>query len=434
MLKRDNNSYTPGRFSTQFIFLDQTLVSGFGFLTGLLLARYLGMAGYGRFVLANGIILFVSSLQIALISSPMMIKWPAVDDENKKDYFRAIIIQQLLSSTAIGASIILIGKLIEILFPYAGLGPTLWPLSAATACFVVQDFFRRYFIVINRPASTLFNDLVSYGIRVLVLVCAGLWMQLTAELALWIIAATAGVATLIAIFQVGWSEVFRKIPSALFRNVVKENWVFGKWLLATSILVWLQNQMILYLCAGLLSVEAVGAMGACRNFMGLANILFLALQNMAPPRASYQYHRKGSLGLHRYLKRICVWGGFITAGIILPAAIWGEFWLKLVYGAAYSGYGWIIWWWALFTFIAFFSRIPSVGLNVLERTKEIFRGNLAAALLAITISYPALHIWSINGAMAALCIVQVLMVVMLTFKYYKGLRIWSRKVSKRKTI
>jgi O-antigen/teichoic acid export membrane protein len=54
------------------VFLDQALVSGSNFVLGILLARYLGVAGYGQFALLWLIVLFFSSLQLAYIISPML--------------------------------------------------------------------------------------------------------------------------------------------------------------------------------------------------------------------------------------------------------------------------------------------------------------------------------------------------------------------------
>ena len=42
---------------TKVILADQAFVSGMHFLIGILLARYLGMAGYGEYVLIYGVIL-----------------------------------------------------------------------------------------------------------------------------------------------------------------------------------------------------------------------------------------------------------------------------------------------------------------------------------------------------------------------------------------
>ena len=51
---------------------DQAMVSGVNFLTGIVLARYLGIEEFGRFTLAWMAVLLVNSLQSGLIVQPMM--------------------------------------------------------------------------------------------------------------------------------------------------------------------------------------------------------------------------------------------------------------------------------------------------------------------------------------------------------------------------
>lgn len=51
---------------------DQATVSGANFITGILLARYLGLEEFGRFTLAWMVVLFVNSLQNAVVVAPMM--------------------------------------------------------------------------------------------------------------------------------------------------------------------------------------------------------------------------------------------------------------------------------------------------------------------------------------------------------------------------
>ena len=54
------------------VFLDQAIVSGSNFILGILLARNLGIEGYGYYSLIWLVVLFFSSMQLASLISPMM--------------------------------------------------------------------------------------------------------------------------------------------------------------------------------------------------------------------------------------------------------------------------------------------------------------------------------------------------------------------------
>ncbi len=62
-----------GRYShINWALADQAMVSGVNFLTGILLARYLGIEAFGQFMLAWMLVLLVNTLQYALVIAPMM--------------------------------------------------------------------------------------------------------------------------------------------------------------------------------------------------------------------------------------------------------------------------------------------------------------------------------------------------------------------------
>ena len=83
------------REKTIINFIDQGMVSGVNFITGLLLARYLGVEGYGQFVLVNAIVLFFSGIQIALVVSSMMVKAPSLDNNERAIYLNSVVVVNL---------------------------------------------------------------------------------------------------------------------------------------------------------------------------------------------------------------------------------------------------------------------------------------------------------------------------------------------------
>jgi O-antigen/teichoic acid export membrane protein len=79
-------------------FVDQGMVSGVNFLTGILIARYLGIAEFGRFSLVWLVVLFINSIQIALVVSPMNSIGPKQEADAELAYYGAVLIQQVVIS------------------------------------------------------------------------------------------------------------------------------------------------------------------------------------------------------------------------------------------------------------------------------------------------------------------------------------------------
>lgn len=82
--------------SAKWALADQVIVSGFNFLTSLLLARILGIEEFGRYALAWTVVLFVQGIQYSTISSTMLSIGPKHDPPAARAYFGAIFVHQAI--------------------------------------------------------------------------------------------------------------------------------------------------------------------------------------------------------------------------------------------------------------------------------------------------------------------------------------------------
>jgi O-antigen/teichoic acid export membrane protein len=408
-----------GRGETVLVLADQILVSGVNFLTGIILARFLGLDGYGQYVLAFGTILFLSGSQIALIVSPMMVRGPVLKGHEAQSYYHAVLVTQIAFSVCSAAAIFL---LTHVLFTFSP-SWTLWhlapPLSCVAFLFSMQDFTRRYLFSINRAYSVLMADLCSYGMRLLLLLLLGLNAGLSPSWALWIIAGASAIGLLFSLTQCSEITLLVFPDHEVLKSTLTAHWHFGKWLLANNIAYWCGSQFTIYLAAAVLSITAVGAMSATLSLVGVVNILYLALENLAPSRASQIFASKGKGGLDRYLRRLSVLGGLFTLAVLFGAGLPGEYWMELIYGPSYQGYGWMIWWWGCYYLLGFFQRPQTIGHRVLGNTRAIFRGSLYGAIGAVLLSYPAVQMYGIVGAMLTLVAAQLITFCYLTGSYLR---------------
>ena len=383
------------------VFVDQAFVSGMNFLTGLALARFLGLQGYGQYVLVYGIILFFTTFQMSFIISPMMAKGSIVEELQKVKYFSAVTTQVLLFCI-FSTIIIMAGGIIAKSISFLELEKLLFPLVVATASFLAQDYFRRYLFVVNRPVAAFVNDIIGYGTNFILVLIFGITKNIDTSRALWFMAFAFFVAALSTFIQ------SRKLVLVLndrsyFTEVYYDSYHFGKWLLGVNLIYWGQSQIVNYFIAGTVSVAIVGAMNACKNVLGILNVFFLGLQNILLPEASRSFNKGGTRGLKKYLRSITLLGGIITLLVVFVASVWNEFWMKLLYGSSYRGYGWIVIWWGIYFLIGFFHRPYSAGLSALDKTKRIFRSMIAGFGVFITLGYFFTSLWQVNGAMSLMC-------------------------------
>jgi O-antigen/teichoic acid export membrane protein len=399
------------------VLADQVVVSGANFAVGLLLARALGPSGYGQFTLLSNIILFVLGVQVALIDSPLLVLGAALPEERRTQYFPAVIFGQLLFGIVSAALLLIAVPIVSHFAPQWNLQNVAGATVFAMLGFLLQDFSRRYLFVRDRAGVALSADLACHGSKVALLAALGLWWGLSAISAFWMIGAASLAGVLIAVSFERKRESWRLPSGASARRVLREHWNFGKWLLAESMASLCASQLVIYTTGQLISLSAVGAMAAAMHIVGATNVLLLALENLVPSRAAQTHAIRGRAALNRYLWRISLIGGAGTLAIVAIAVLGAEFWLRLLYGAAYQGNGRLVLWWGLYYVIGFAQRPFSTGLRVLGHTRGIFHGTLAGAVIAIACTYPATRAFGVDGAMLALCLVQAAILYVLFLSY-----------------
>jgi O-antigen/teichoic acid export membrane protein len=406
-------NHVSGRRKTQIAMIDQAVVSGANFLTGLLLGRLLGPAGFGQFTLTYNLILLASSIQMALIAAPMQVIGPQRGNGEDVAYYRSAIQFQVIFCLLLGAvALVAIGGLSR-LFPGWGLAGLALPVAIAAMVFVAQDFLRRYFFVRNDAFTALLSDAGAHGTKVVLLAALAWWgVGLTAHVAFWVMALCGLLGTAAIVLRPHWRAEMLPTDRKDLLGVASEHWNSGKWLLADSVVYWFGGQMVVIYVAGhMLSADAVGKITAAMNVVGVANILFLALENFVPSRAAHMYAKQGWGGLTQYLWRITWLGGGMTLLIVLVTAIWAEFWLKLFYGSAYAGSGVLVVWWGIYYVFGFLIRPFAYALRVLHHTRAMFFSTACGALVSATVSYPLIRSFGVAGAMMAMCMVQTVVCI-----------------------
>jgi O-antigen/teichoic acid export membrane protein len=415
-------SANTGRRKTQLVLFDQAIVSGANFVIGLVLARFLGPAGYGQFVLTYNVILFVAGIQAALIIAPMMVNTGVLPAEQRSSYLRIVALQQMLFCLVLAIAIFVAVKVLGPHFPQWGLDALLWGLIFSTVSVLSQDFFRRYFFANDHAGVAALNDLVTHGGKFVLLAGLGLAAQLTVTNAIWIVGGASALGAALAAITPGLRNHTLAVDSDKLSQVTHKHWTFGKWLLAENLVYWCGSQLVIYVAGQVVSTSLVGAMSAAANVVGMVNILFLALENLIPTRAAAIYAKGGKTSLTRYLKRVAFIGGGSILAIVIVASIWSEYWLKLFYGPAYAGYGWMIVWWSGYYVMNFLQRPLSIGLRVLGNTRDLFFASLGGAVVAICFSYPIIRTGGAIGAMIAVCLVHACTLLVLTLRFRRSLQ------------
>jgi len=390
---------------------DQAMVSGVNFLTGILLARFLGLEEFGRFTLVWIAVLFVNSIQYAMINSPMMSIGPKQPEAEAPAYFGAVVVQQICFSGVMFVLLFAGVRLSSVVFPEWGVEGLALPLAVAALAFQFQDFLRRYFFTRERPAAAFANDTIRYLGQIAVLV----WLLPTygdtmdSAKVLWVIAITAGSAAACGAFFVESIEV----NAATVRTTATRHWNFSKWLTASALLYWTSGNLFIIAAAALLGTTAVGALKAAQNIMGITHILFQGLENIVPVRTASHLKYGGRKVMFAYLRRVTILGGLATIVVAAVAAAAPAMWLGLIYGKEYQGYGFLLQWYAVAYVLIYLSLPLRSALRALETTQPIFSAYVLMTLFSVFAAYPLVSSLNLTGVMLGLIGVNGILVVTL---------------------
>lgn len=397
---------------------DQPLISGSNFITMVLVARGLSKSAFGEFSLVYAGLLFANLLQSALVTQPHNVLGASlwITDRNSYRRYTTSSAAGQLSITALEilAAIVLaiIGHTMRWSFQ-----PLLIALIPAVAAWQFQEFIRRVLYTESRTGAALINDVVSYGGQGAWI--AVLWWQnrLTAPMAIYVLAITSAAATLLGLWQIRHS-IARKASRAF----VVENWHFGKWLLGSELLNWCAStSFYLYIVSVMLSTSATGELRAVQTLFGPARIFSFFLCTILPIQFAQTLSRSGSLAVHKQFKKVASIVIPGMGGYCLLMALFAHPLLKLAYGPAYANSAKILVLYSQVAFLSYVQMLITAALLSRGMTRFIFLGSCCAALTTAAISWLAINLFRLPGAVGAMILTQAVVTGVLYIFYLRTL-------------
>jgi O-antigen/teichoic acid export membrane protein len=358
---------------------DQVVVSGSNFVTAILLARCLGPSGFGVYTLWYAVLLYVNTVQAAIVVTPMMTIGPRLTaKEDRRKYYGGLFGVQALLTCMLAALVGLVGTPLLIAKPAWGNLQLLVAFIASLICFQGQEWLRRYFYSVQRGRAALANDSISYVGQLAVLLVLRFTGHLSLLTAFYAIAITSAAALVVGFFQ---AEL--EVGSATAKSAWSQSWRCGRDFLLASQVYWAGSQGLLFIAGGVLGTGSVGGIKAAQNMLGPIVVLFSAMENVLPVQASIRLVNSGYDGMVSYLKSLSAAGGACLAALLVILAATSKFLLVLFYGAKYGGYWTIVVWGALYFFLLYFVRILGYFHRSVDRSGVIVVSSCATAVVSL---------------------------------------------------
>ena len=390
---------------------DQMLVSGTSFATTLLIARFLGKAEFGRFVLAWLAVWIVQNIQIALITTPITTFAMREPRDRQAAYFGAICVQQVAFAAITTTLVYGLAAASARVVPSWRLDQVAGPLACLILFGQIADIQRRYFYINERTSMTFGLDLARCGTQIDGLLARFLLFPSLAGLGpvLGVIAAAALLGAL-----VGWA--FMKpfvFEWSTIREVTRKNWSFARWLLGSTLINCARESFVSISVGSLLGLTEIGALRAVQQLVLSINIPLFVMHNIVPAPASRAYGERGFPGLWGYMKGFALKYAMFLCAVLAVIGALGEQLLTAVYGRGYAGYGWLVTVYAMIMIVFLVRDFLAIMVKTTEKTDFDFYASVLGAAFSFALLFPLIAKFGLAGALLTEALMHAGMLVMI---------------------
>ncbi len=388
-----------------FPLLDQGIVSGGNFFLGVILARVLGLEGYGEYTLVWFVILFCSSINQAWIISPLYTFAPQYKKKEKTNYIRSVLSHQIIFALSAALLVYLLVIVSSLLLPRWQIARASHIVSLIVFCFLMYDFFRRLHYVQGNVSKALTLDVLVYSSQMGGLIVLTYLHKLSLYNAFMTVSISYGLTFLLEYKACFLLNIDRKA----IRKTALQHWRYSRWLIGTSLLQWVSGNFFIISAGGMLGPIVVGAIRMLQNIMGVIHILFLALENQVPLKASHLYANKGLQAMYAYLKKVAIRGSLITLLMACTIALLGKQIISLLYAGKHLAYASFLYAFGGLYVLVFIGTCLRFAIRTLEKTKAIFFAYVWSTLFSILSANFIIKQFQMSGILIGLFATQLIM-------------------------
>jgi len=387
-----------------YTILDQGFFSGSNFIVSLLLARYIDASAYGVFSITYSIFLFISGIYNSLVLEPINVLGPKNHDNDLLLYKKQSIKLHFLVTgllTILGLICTLIFWLTKVQSIYIEISLVI----SFSFPFILFFWLARQCAYLETKPRVAF-----YGSVIYAMIYIGFFLVLvfTSKIQVGYIfvdmALASTVSGLIVFSQIGvrWSTN-SIIQRFRFPTIIKENWLFGRWILFSSLAYGISSLIYSPLIGFVLGVEQAGIFRGMQNFFqpftqvvtGLSLLItpYLSRKRFTSSEREFKTHTFFLIGLSLLL-------AIVYSGIVL---LFASPVINAVYNnSIYDQNIWIIPYLGISTIFAALDSALGVFYRVKEKTFIVFYGKIAGAIAVLVISLPMVEVYKMRGALVGL--------------------------------
>lgn len=396
--------------------MDQAFLSGLSFLISIVLIKIVSKPEYGYYSIFFSIILFIASVQTAVINTPLAVLLITKKGDEKRKYIGSLFFGQnlflfpLALIGVIGGIILWYFNLLE-----STLSTIIIAISLAFIGILLREFLRAYFFADEIPKTVLIIDFLYVVLFIILGFFAYIISQLNVATVFFLMGLSSFIVGIFFINRNKWNFSQSDIKSSY-----SENWKYGKWALFGVTVTHIQTYSYLYLLGIIVSTAAVADVSAARL---LLMPLVLAQEGWSKVILPHGSKLRETNRLPRLFKeQVIVSIAFVVVvmSLVFVLIIFKPLLLNIILSAKYvNSFDYIFYWGAVFA-MSFITLNASFGLQVLKSFELISKINFVTMLVTVTLAYILINTNSIRGGLFALLIGQTISSIILWYYYARA--------------
>jgi Polysaccharide biosynthesis C-terminal domain len=383
--------------------MDQALTSLTGFCVSFLLARWMAPDVYGAYAIAFAAFLFVCGFHNVTVLEPMSVIGPARHPGNLSRYFRSQIAVHAILASLLAALVVFAGLIVWRIEPQSPLVGAILGSGLALPFLLLLWLARRICYLLRRPL-----DAVLGSGSCLLFVFLGLYMlrhfgQLNPSSAFLLMGGGSLFGSYLVLRRIGLGTP-RSISGAplSWKSVLKENWLYGRWLAGSTVFYSVAGQVQMFLAAAFLGLGAAGILRATLLPASVMTQVVTAAGLLLLPGLAYDFGRGATARLRqKAVLASFALGGAGLAFVALLAVVAGPV-EHLLFAGKYAGYAWLM---PILAFIPTangFTMGYSTALRASQKPHFDLLANAIAAPIAVVSALLFIHWWGLAGAAASM--------------------------------
>jgi O-antigen/teichoic acid export membrane protein len=188
----------------------------------------------------------------------------------------------------------------------------------------------------------------------------------------------------------------------MWRHVLRENWIYGRWLVGSTVLNSVSTQVQMFLVASTVGLAAAGVLRAMQIPALVMTHVVSATGLLILPAFSYDFGN-GYITRLRHKARLVSVG--LAGGTLAFTAVLASIAQRtehLLYGGKYSDHAWLMPMFALVPAALGASIGYSMALRAMHRPHFDFVANAIAAPIGVLSAIGLMHWWGLGGAAASM--------------------------------